>query len=99
MKDGKLRVELESMAPKESLIGCALVYLVTGMIWPTVGRAKNQQRSAEAASDYWGLYKRQRTHVDYSSTLLITLSEDIALFDWNAPRQKVLAHVNRLSKS
>jgi hypothetical protein len=99
MKDGNLRVELESMAPQEGLTGCALVYSDTGVVWPAVVHAKKQQRTANKACDYWGLYKRQRTHVDYSCVLLITLSEDETLFDWNEPRQKVLAHMNRLSKS
>jgi hypothetical protein len=87
------------MALQKGLIGCELVYRNTEVVWPTAVQAKKQEKNAEAASDYWGLYKRQRTHVDYSNTLLITNSEDKGLFDWNASFHKALTHMKKLSKS
>jgi|JI6StandDraft_1071083.scaffolds.fasta_scaffold487025_1 predicted regulator of Ras-like GTPase activity (Roadblock/LC7/MglB family) len=64
MKDDQLRAELESIARKPGLQGCALVDTETGMIWSATGAHADIQKIAEAASDYWRLYLRHRRHID-----------------------------------
>ncbi len=62
MKEQGLRQELDSMAELPGVEGCALVEVVTGMVWHAAGRSEKMQLLSEAASDYWRLYKRLGTH-------------------------------------
>jgi hypothetical protein len=98
MRVVKLRLKLKSMALQKApdRLRSSLSEHLSGLAHGCAG--KKQQQNAEAASDYWGLYKQQRTHVDYSNTLLITHSEDKGLFDWNASFQKALTHMKKLNK-
>ena len=58
MKQQRLREALEAMAATPGLEGCALVEIDAGMVWHHAGQIEGVQTFAEAASDYWRLYKR-----------------------------------------
>ena len=58
MKQQRLREALEAMAATPGLEGCALGEIDAGMVWHHAGQIEGVQTFAEAASDYWRLYKR-----------------------------------------
>ena len=58
MKQQRLRDALDDMATLPGLEGCALVEIDAGMVWHHAGRIEGVQNFAEAASDYWRLYRR-----------------------------------------
>lgn len=62
MKEQQLKSILQTIAAMPGLQGCALVEVDAGMVWHLAGTAPDLQKIAEASSDYWRLYKRQRTH-------------------------------------
>jgi hypothetical protein len=59
MNPALLAAELERLAELDGLLGCALVDADTGMIWQAAGAAGGNPLIAEAAVDYWRLYKRR----------------------------------------
>lgn len=58
MKQQRLREALEAMATMPGVEGCALVEIDAGMVWHHAGQIEGVQFMAEAASDYWRLYRR-----------------------------------------
>lgn len=62
MKAKILQVLLNSMAELPGVEGCALVEIGAGMVWNTAGKMEGMQNLAEAASDYWRLYRRLDHH-------------------------------------
>lgn len=58
MKQKRLRDTVDAMATMAGVEGCALVEIEAGMVWHHAGRIDGVQTMAEAASDYWRLYKR-----------------------------------------
>ena len=69
MKAQRLRGELEQFALMPGLQGCALVEIDTGMVWHAAGSIADVQKIAEASSDYWRLYQRQRIHFEHLGDL------------------------------
>ena len=57
-----IRNEIEQMGQMPGLDGCALVEIEAGMVWHAAGHIDDVQFVAEAASDYWRLYRRLNQH-------------------------------------
>lgn len=64
-----LHAALEQMDRLPGLQGCALVEIDTGMVWHAAGDSEDVQKIAEASSDYWRLYQRQRAHFEHLGEL------------------------------
>lgn len=64
-----LRDALDEVAGMHGLQGCALVEIDAGMVWHEAGSIADVQKIAEAASDYWRLYQRQRVHFEHLGEL------------------------------
>ena len=62
MNAERLRSEIERMGNMPGLDGCALVEIEAGMVWHAAGHIEDVQFVAEAASDYWRLYRRLNQH-------------------------------------
>lgn len=69
MKSERLREALEQIAQLKGLQGCALVEIDAGMVWHTAGSIVDVNKIAEAASDYWRLYQRQRVYFEHLGEL------------------------------
>ena len=55
---------LTEMAQLPGVMGCALVEIEAGMVWHHAGHIEGVQTFAEAASDYWRLYRRLHTNFE-----------------------------------
>ncbi|ARU06074.1 hypothetical protein CCO03_16625 [Comamonas serinivorans] len=55
---------LTEMAELPGVMGCALVEVETGMVWHSAGQIPELTALAEAASDYWRLYRRLHTNFE-----------------------------------
>lgn len=64
-----LRAEMDAIAAMPGLQGCALVEIDAGMVWHAAGDIADVQKIAEASSDYWRLYQRQRVHFEHLGEL------------------------------
>lgn len=69
MNAKRLRDGLEQVALMPGLQGCALAEIDTGMVWHTAGHIADGQKIAEASSDYWRLYQRQKVHFEHLGEL------------------------------
>lgn len=69
MNAQRLRHGLEQVAIMPGLQGCALVEIDAGMVWHTAGHIEDVQKVAEASSDYWRLYQRQKVHFEHLGEL------------------------------
>lgn len=69
MNARRLREGLEQVALMPGLQGCALVEIDTGMAWHAAGSIVDVQKIAEASSDYWRLYQRQKVHFEHLGEL------------------------------
>ena len=58
MNAQRLQASLDDMASLLGVVGCALVEIETGMVWNSAGQIEDMTLLAEAASDYWRLYRR-----------------------------------------
>lgn len=58
MKAQAIRDTLDAMAKISGVRSCALVEVEAGMVWHHAGSEHDAQNFAEAASDYWRLYRR-----------------------------------------
>lgn len=64
MNQQHIAQELASMAETSGVIACALVEISTGMVYASAGKHPGIDCLAEAASDYWRLYKRIQANFD-----------------------------------
>jgi hypothetical protein len=69
MNARRLREGLEQVALMPGLQGCALVEIDAGMAWHAAGSIVDVQKIAEASSDYWRLYQRQKVHFEHLGEL------------------------------
>lgn len=59
-----IRAKIDSMAKTPGVTGCAVVEISAGMVWHAAGPLEDLVAMAEAASDYWRLYLRMKSHFD-----------------------------------
>jgi hypothetical protein len=64
MNSKYLRGKIDSMAKTFGIEGCAVVEVSAGMVWHAAGQIEDLPRLAEAASDYWRLYRRLKSNFD-----------------------------------
>ncbi|MDZ7891562.1 MAG: hypothetical protein U5L73_07360 [Rhodoferax sp.] len=64
MNSKYIRAKIDSMAKTPGVRGCAVVEISAGMVWHAAGSLDNLVSMAEAASDYWRLYLRMKSHFD-----------------------------------
>ena len=57
-----IRAKIDSMSKTPGVTGCAVVEIAAGMVWHAAGTLEDFVAMAEAASDYWRLYLRMKTH-------------------------------------
>lgn len=69
MNAERLREALEDVACMPGLQGCALVEIDAGMVWHAAGQIADVQKIAEASSDYWRLYQRQKVYFEHLGEL------------------------------
>ncbi|MDO5654154.1 MAG: hypothetical protein Q4G39_08635 [Brachymonas sp.] len=69
MKTAILREAIEHMAAQPGIMACALVDAETCMVIQSAGEAADIDILAEAATDYWRLYKRLQKHFDHLGPL------------------------------
>lgn len=69
MNATRLREALEEVAHMPGLQGCALVEIDAGMVWHAAGQIADVQKIAEASSDYWRLYQRQKVYFEHLGEL------------------------------
>lgn len=73
MKTQQLHAMLEAMAATPGVDGCALVEIDAGMVWHACGAIGDEPALAEAASDYWRLYRRLNGHFSSLGELRATV--------------------------
>ena len=64
MNNAALRKTITHMAAQPGIMACALVDAETCMVIQSAGQAQGIDILAEAATDYWRLYKRLQKHFD-----------------------------------
>jgi hypothetical protein len=69
MNAQRLRNGLDQIALLSGIQGCSLVEIDAGMVWHTAGHIVDGQKIAEASSDYWRLYERQKVHFEHLGEL------------------------------
>lgn len=85
MNSKYIRAKIDSMAKTPGVKGCAVVEITAGMVWHAAGTLENLVAMTEAASDFWRLYQRTRSHFekfgDLDSCTLTYQSDSVMLTD------------------
>ncbi|TAG26929.1 MAG: hypothetical protein EAZ37_07250 [Burkholderiales bacterium] len=65
----QIRAQLQELARAPAVQGCALVEVISGMVWHSAGPWEHMEQQAEAAVEFWRIQDRQAAHFEHLGNL------------------------------
>lgn len=65
----QIRLQLQELARAPAVQGCALVEVISGMVWHSAGDWEHIEQQAEAAVEFWRVQERHTAHFEHLGSL------------------------------